>query len=558
MLSVGLTGCIEEYEPQSATVSQSEVQNSPTAFQSMVDAATSTLVGQFLYRGSSWWGNDFGYPTLMLMRDVQGQDILQPHLNWYDSFYISQYLGPTYAYPQIPWTLYYGWIKACNDVIALAGENPDDLHMSGAGIAYAMRAFYYLDLARMYAPKTYGEDKNAETVPIQKEGMTTEDAAHNPRATNEQIYAFILSDLDKAEKYLAGYERTDKTTPDVSVVYGLKARAYLTMEDWANARKYAKMAQEGYSMLSSDEYTDRMTAFNTPNHAWMLCTTYKSDDPNIRDNDGDSSWGSQMCLEVDPEQSGCGYASNYGQFWLIDRHLYETMPKTDIRRKCFVDFAIDDLKGTGANDDEIAESTANMKIDALKAYSDYPEWIYNTGYYTTSAYTGVGGLPVKFRLAGGEAGRHNQMIGFTMSVPLMRVEEMMLIEAEAAGMMNEADGIALLTKFAQQRDPSYVYGTHNEAYGNTKTSKFQNECWWQRRVELWGEGFATFDIKRLNKGVIRSYAKTNHVEGFRWNTTSVPEWMNWCIVQTETNYNLDCTNNPAPVPPSGDSPLFQW
>lgn len=28
-----------------------------------------------------------------------------------------------------------------------------------------MRAMFYMDLARMYAPKTYAEDKNSPTVP---------------------------------------------------------------------------------------------------------------------------------------------------------------------------------------------------------------------------------------------------------------------------------------------------------------------------------------------------------------------------------------------------------
>ena len=140
----------------------------------------------------------------------------------------------------------------------------------------------------------------------------------------------------------------------------------------------------------------------------------------------------------------------------------------------------------------------------------------------------------------------------------MRVEEMKLIEAEAAGMQNEARGIELLTAFAKTRDANYEYGTHNEAYYNTATSKFQNECWWQRRVELWGEGFATFDIKRLQKGIIRSYAGTNHVSGYQWNVQNTPNWMNLCIIQTETNNNSACTNNETPKPLSGDSDPFAW
>lgn len=70
--------------------------------------------------------------------------------------------------------------------------------------------------------------------------------------------------------------------------------------------------------------------------------------------------------------------------------------------------------------------------------------------------------------------------------------------------------------------------------------------WWQRRVEFWGEGLATFDIKRLNKGIIRSYANTNHPITCRWNTNSVPQWMIWCIIGTETDYNIALSgkNNP--------------
>ena len=137
---------------------------------------------------------------------------------------------------------------------------------------------------------------------------------------------------------------------------------------------------------------------------------------------------------------------------------------------------------------------------------------------------------------------------------MMRVEEMYLIEAEAAGRMNEAEGIALLTNFAKTRDANYVYGTHNEAYYNKTTSAFINEIWWQRRIEFWGEGLATKDIKRLQKGVIRSYPGTNHYETNRYNKETTPDWMNFCIVQTETNYNTACTNNPEPDYPLADSP----
>lgn len=547
------TGCIEEYTPQTSYVSEDQAADAPGSFQNFVNGITSPLVGEFNYSPTNMYPYDYGYPSFFQQRDVMGQDIVPEGANnFYQSWYTCSIgLGPQYAICQVPWTVYYNWIKNCNTVIQLAGEEPSEEQMSGVGIAYAMRAMFYMDLARMFAPETYARNLNAETVPIITESTTPGELTNNPRATNEHMWAFILSDLDRAEQFLAGYERTDITLPDLSVVYGLKARAYLTMEDWPNAEQYARLAQEGYSMLSENEYTDRKDSFNNVNNgSWMLAVTFDDNDPCILNNDADSSWGSTMCIEMVVGDGYCGYAANYGCPMLIDRHLYETIPATDFRKKSFIDFALDDLVDSDGEPDESAI------LSALAEYTDYPQNVYNTGYHAYGG--GVGGLSLKFRPAGGEAGRADQYIGFVVSVPLMRVEEMMLIEAEAAGMQDEGRGIALLTNFARQRDPQYVYGTHNEAYYNNNTSAFQNEVWWQRRVELWGEGFATFDIKRLNKGIIRSYANTNHMETYRWNVQTPPDWMNLCIVQTETNYNVACTNNPTPQPLSSDSEEFVW
>ena len=548
VLMVSATGCIDEVVPQTNVATITQVSNAPGAYNNAVSAITSTLYGTFpLFGSSNNYPYDLGLPSLMIARDLLGQDTAYPYINWYSYWYCVDVLGPSYRLAQFPYSYYFKWIKSCNEVINLAGEEPEESMRSGKGIAYAMRALFYLEMARLYAQKPYSKDKNSATVPYVAETTQIADLAKNPRATNEDMYGYILSDLDKAEDLLDNYNRKDKTTPDQSVVYGLKARAYLDMEDWANARKYAKMAQNGYRIMTDEEYTSWETGFNTPNDAWMLCMQYKSDDPQILLNDADSSWGSMMCIEINPNVSGCGYAANYGMPFPIDYHLYQTIPATDFRKKCFIDFAIDEMDEASA-------------LVALSAYTKHPDWMLVTADAAKgNGYNyGVGGLPLKFRTAGGEAGRDNQYIGFVVAVPMMRVEEMYLIEAEAAGMMNETEGIQLLTAFAKTRDANYVYGTHNEAYGNSSTSAFQNEVWWQRRVELWGEGFATFDIKRLQKGIIRNYAGTNHTDLYRYNTDSTPEWMNYCIVQTETNYNTECTNNPDPSVTPGNSPEYVW
>lgn len=81
-LVFSITGCAEGYNLQSSTVVQRQVQGAPSAFQNSIDGIMSTLVGQFAYRSNDRAaGNDFGYLTFYLMCDVQGQDILQPHIN---------------------------------------------------------------------------------------------------------------------------------------------------------------------------------------------------------------------------------------------------------------------------------------------------------------------------------------------------------------------------------------------------------------------------------------------------------------------------------------------
>ena len=541
-----MSGCIQEFQPETSYADSDQVANAPNSYSNFVDALYSTLSGNFQFGSGNAYPYDFGITAFFLLRDVAGQDIFPGYDgSWFSTWYqCGTGLGPSYLNCQLPWTYYYKWIKGANDVISLSGEDPSGDFAYGAGQAYAQRAWMYLELSQMFAQKPYAADKQAITVPIITESTEFDQLAYNPRATWDTMMPFIISDLDKAESLLQGYKRADVYAIDNSVVYGFKARAYLLMEDWANAEKYAKLAQEGFSMMSNADYTSRTTGFNSPNNSWMFATQFISTDNNIILNDADSSWASHMVIEINPTVSGCGYASNYGQQNVIDRHLFETIPSTDIRKGVFVDFAIDDLEDTDA------------QIEALKAYSDYPDWVWATGY--DGYYGQVGGLSLKFRAAGGAAGHDNQYIGFCVSVPLMRYEEMKLIEIEAAGMQNESNGINLLTQFAKFRDPDFEYGTHNEAYYNTSTSAFRNEVWWQRRVELWGEGFSTFDIKRLQKGIIRSYEGTNHVDLYQWNVEQTPEWMNWCIVQTEGNYNFELVNNPTPIAPIGNSDPFVW
>lgn len=86
----------------------------------------------------------------------------------------------------------------------------------------------------------------------------------------------------------------------------------------------------------------------------------------------------------------------------------------------------------------------------------------------------------------------------------MRIAEMFLIEAEAlARQGKDAEAKVPLELLCKQRFPAY---TATNFSGND----LLNEILLQRRIELWGEGFSLFDIKRNRTGLNRPTGPGNH------------------------------------------------
>lgn len=86
----------------------------------------------------------------------------------------------------------------------------------------------------------------------------------------------------------------------------------------------------------------------------------------------------------------------------------------------------------------------------------------------------------------------------------MRASEMYLIEAEAKARMNDDTGARqALFDVITNKDASYVLSTNS---GNA----LLDEIKLHRRIELWGEGFHYFDMKRWGVDLERNYTGTNH------------------------------------------------
>ena len=86
----------------------------------------------------------------------------------------------------------------------------------------------------------------------------------------------------------------------------------------------------------------------------------------------------------------------------------------------------------------------------------------------------------------------------------MRAAEMYLIEAEALARQGKSSEAAtVLGELMKNRQPSWK-----------KQVVTVDDVLLQRRIELWGEGFAYYDLKRNNKGIDRDYEGTNHLAGY--------------------------------------------
>ncbi|WP_242091680.1 RagB/SusD family nutrient uptake outer membrane protein [Aestuariivivens sediminicola] len=123
----------------------------------------------------------------------------------------------------------------------------------------------------------------------------------------------------------------------------------------------------------------------------------------------------------------------------------------------------------------------------------------------------------------------------------MRVAEMYLTEAEAlARAGNDSGAAAVLYDLVSTRDPGYALST------NTGTALI-NEILLQRRIELWGEGFAWFDMKRNKVPLERDYPNSNHAVFGKDNYAATANEFLFQIPQRELENNLsinDADQNP--------------
>ena len=277
------------------------------------------------------------------------------------------------------------------------------------------------------------------------------DFVGQPNSTVGEAKALILQDLTLAYNGLEGYARASKEEVDASVVAAYLARYHLTYENWSEAELYADIAMSVGSIESD--------------------VTHGFDELSL----SEVIWGSEV-TEATSEvyasffshisQINDGY-SGWNHFKTVNSNLYDMIPASDKRLAWFAD-----------------QQYAPFEILVPGTWGHYNI----TPKYTSLKFIAEPGPGV-----------------FIGDYIYLRNTEFYLTKAEALARQNkDLEAQQVLYDLNSVRDESYVIST------NTGQALI-DEILMYRRIELWGDGVASFDMARLGVGLNRKDGRQNLV-----------------------------------------------
>lgn len=265
------------------------------------------------------------------------------------------------------------------------------------------------------------------------------------------VKAQILADLTAAYDGLQSYNRSSKEEVDASVVAAYLARYYLTYENWAEAERFASIAMAVGSIESNVIHGyDELSLSEV---IWGAEVTEATSEVY-------ASFFSHM------SQINDGY-SGWNHYKTVNSNLYDMIPATDTRRAWFADREYD------AEEIVVPNTWGHYNI---------------TPKYTSLKFIAEPGPGV-----------------FIGDYIYLRNTEFYLTKAEAlARLGRDSEAQQVLFKLNSVRDPAYVKST---ATGQALI----DEILVYRRIELWGDGVASFDMARLGVSLNRQDGRSNLV-----------------------------------------------
>jgi hypothetical protein len=344
------------------------------------------------------------------------------------------------------------------------------------GQAYTYRAMAYLSLVQHYA-KGYliGNPETDPGVPLlfSSESPFTS----QPRSSVQDIYDQIGTDLTDAITAFengsgrSGTSAEAKSQLNIDVAYGIRARWALSKGDWETAAASAVAARQDYPLLNE---ADWLSGFNSNELSEVI-------------------WGSHVIeAETTFFRSYFYLASNTfngsqirNNPKIADRRLVDAIPETDYRGKAFIvdapntNTSAANQQGGFGNDPNYTDEAA---FNARRAEINAEYGITNS--FNQHPY-------MHFKLKNASPGTIDPD-----DVIYMRSSEMFLIEAEALAMMDDVPNAQIaLETLVNERDSAFDVSVFNTRASLMEEIKFQ------RRLELWGEGFGYTDKIRWDEAI---------------------------------------------------------
>jgi hypothetical protein len=393
--------------------------------------------------------DNFGYMTIMHVADMTAQDMVQARSHWFNYDYNFDNRMANYKRTGALWTTLYTMIANANTIIGLYREEPHEpVHKAGLGQAYAIRGLAYSYLIQLYQHSGTGNPAIAERpgVPLRFAATENIDEKERTQLTGRNTVARVHQQIEA----------------DLM-------RAVRLLDAYRRPFKYLVDQQVAQGFLArfyllTGRWEKAEAAAHEAGRNYKIMTKAQLHDGFMDILNDEWMWGFDHTTETQtlygsffshlsnlaPGYAGAGYAPR-----LIDAALYAAIPPTDERKTLFND----STGRPGPNGNYIHASDwpyANLK------FGDKGDW--------------------------------------TMDYVYMRAAEMVLIEAEAQLRQGKATEAAVtLKRLMANRDPAW-----------NRTTVSIDDIFLQRRIELWGEGFGFFDLKRLNKGIDRTYRGSNH------------------------------------------------
>lgn len=451
-----------------------KIEEDPSFMYSYVSGLYSWLT---TYGMASTGHDDYGYLSVLLNLEYMGHDIaMNGTQNWGLYDYVHDYGLDEWARVYQAWTCFFTLINKCNEVINLipADQEPENITIRGyLGQAYALRAFAYYNLMYIFQD------------PVDESGTLRVDAPAVPLvyASRDGVDPLVAQDRQGRNTYALVMEHIeDNLKMALGYLEGYQRVSKMEV-DYSVAQGFAAR----YYLLTQ-QWEKAAEAAEIAAEGYDIMDKARLYSGFMEIEDKEVMWGFNHTTENQTTYASFfshmsnlspGYSGIGQMIKCIDKSLYDQIPATDFRKGLF---------NTEAGNPNASQEGGKYAYASLKFGYD-SQWLQDYIY--------------------------------------MRAAEMYLIQAEALARTNaNSDAASAMKPLMQKRDLGY-----------TKSSVTVEDVLLQRRIELWGEGFVYFDMRRNGLDCVRIYEGSNHPEWARKNYPAHGATWNYQIPLSEVQEN---------------------